>query len=408
MDAILGIVGVAAAWFGVVFVMGLLSSGAKAAGRAVKKAVTGKETYFGPAQLKFIDETLPDSQLIIKKVMFRGAMASKRRMSAKFQLSAFDITDGNKNPKHVISLLEQAQEADTISFGISGEIGTIEPGDAITDWVQLGVVVPDLLQCERSGLRKIQIYLRLFNSDNQPTIVGGFGNGEGEVVIEQGISFDHNFIDKGYEEISQDREESQALSLKIGVAVAMADGRLDDAEGEILKSWILKQVSIFSDEKQKRLKGLFNDALKEAFVKAESGELPLTPLVERLANIAEKKSKYDAVALCFEVMAADGVASPEEMSMIRNIAESLGLDVAEVDSMRESVTLNLSSNITTESELESLVGLEPNWSDEQKKKHLRVEFQKWSNRINALSEGEERASAQTMLDNIARLRKKYG
>ena len=28
----------------------------RAGGRAVKKAVTGKETYFGPPQLKFVDE----------------------------------------------------------------------------------------------------------------------------------------------------------------------------------------------------------------------------------------------------------------------------------------------------------------------------------------------------------------
>ena len=107
-------------------------------------------------------------------------------------------------------------------------------------------------------------------------------------------------------------------------------------------------------------------------------------------------------------MAADGVADPEEMSVIRNVARSLDLDMDEIEKMREGVTLNLSSNLSSGGDLESFVGIEDGWSDQQKKKHLRSEFQKWSNRLNTLPEGEERESAQAMLDNIASLRKKYG
>jgi hypothetical protein len=76
--------------------------------------------------------------------------------------------------------------------------------------------------------------------------------------------------------------------------------------------------------------------------------------------------------------------------------------------MREQVTLNLSSSLSGEDGLEALVGLVDSWSPDQKKKHLRTEFQKWSNRINALDEGDEKVNAQSMLDNIAILRKKYG
>jgi len=82
--------------------------------------------------------------------------------------------------------------------------------------------------------------------------------------------------------------------------------------------------------------------------------------------------------------------------------------MTEIESMREQVTLNLSSSLSGEEGLEALVGLDASWSNDQKKKHLRTEFQKWSNRINALSEGDEKANAQSMLDNIAILRKKYG
>ena len=67
-------------------------------------------------------------------------------------------------------------------------------------------------------------------------------------------------------------------------------------------------------------------------------------------------------------MAADGVADPEEMNVIRNVAKSLDLDMDEIEKMREKVTLNLSQDLTSEEGLESLVGLDSSWSDEQKKK----------------------------------------
>ena len=134
----------------------------------------------------------------------------------------------------------------------------------------------------------------------------------------------------------------------------------------------------------------------------------MSELVERLSIIGDKKTKYDAVELCLDVMAADGIADPAEMLMIRNVADSLGLDMHEIEKMREKVTLNLSAELTSEEGMESLVGIEVNWDKAQKTKHLRMEFQKWSNRLNSLSEGEEREAAQSMLNNIAILRKKYG
>ena len=70
-------------------------------------------------------------------------------------------------------------------------------------------------------------------------------------------------------------------------------------------------------------------------------------------------------------MAADGQADPEEMRVIRTVADSLGLDMDEIESMREKVTLNLSTELSGEDGLESLVGIQAEWTSEEKKKHLR-------------------------------------
>ena len=57
--------------------------------------------------------------------------------------------------------------------------------------------------------------------------------------------------------------------------------------------------------------------------------------------------------------------------------------------------------------IETILNIEPNWSNEKIKKQLAVEFAKWNNRLNTLAEGQERENAQKMLDLIAEGRKKY-
>ena len=49
------------------------------AAHVVKKVVTGKDTYFGPAMIKLVDETLEDSNLKFKNVMFRRERCAKKR-----------------------------------------------------------------------------------------------------------------------------------------------------------------------------------------------------------------------------------------------------------------------------------------------------------------------------------------
>ncbi len=387
------------------FLRGLFSDGS----RALKKAVTGKDKYFGEAQIRLQDKTFENSSLKFKQLMFRGLLGNTDEINTSYVLSALDVTDGYKQAKPVLSLVDSAQEEDTACFQLKGKIGRVTPGSALTDWVQMGGICPDLISTPYSGTRKICLILRTFDTSNPPDIRLGYGreNMDG-VILTKSLEFEYLFSDTGYKEAAENKEESQAIALKIGVAVAMADGSLDDTEGEVLKEWIKKEISIFSDKEKDDLKNLFNESLRVGFKEAKEGVLSLSKLTSRLSEIGDKKSKYDALELCFEIMAADGIADPEEMKVIRNVAKSLNLDMEEIEKMREKVTLNLSQDLTSEEGLESLVGLDLSWSDEQKRKHLRKEFQKWSNRLNSLKEGGEREAAQNMLDNIATLRKKYG
>ena len=208
-------------------------------------------------------------------------------------------------------------------------------------------------------------------------------------------------------EASKDRDESIGLSLKIGMAVAIADGSLDDTEGDVLKSWIVKSIEPFSDEKRAELKGIYNQAMRESYEEAITGDLILSNLTNRLNEIGEKATKYETLELCFEVMSADGVADTKEWEMLRNVAQALDLDMDEISKMRDQSIVSLDNKVGDHASIEVILGIEQDWTNAQVRKHLNAEFQKWNNRLSALPEGKERDNAQLMLHKVSEARIKY-
>ena len=152
MEAILGVIVVGVGYY---IVISILGAGARAVGRGVKKVVTGKDTYFGKPQVKFVDETLEGTEIVFKQIMFRGNISVPRSMNVASSISTFDATDGDDNLDFLISLVDQAQEPDTVCFGLVNNIGQVSEGDTFTDWVQLGAIAPDLVQGPKSGNRTI-------------------------------------------------------------------------------------------------------------------------------------------------------------------------------------------------------------------------------------------------------------
>ena len=363
--------------------------------------------YFGPLQIKLFPEKVKNFEL--QRIKIRGRMPVPRRMRLSFTISILDVTQGKGNYKPVFSFIDDLQEPNSRCFQQRGNFGMTEVGDSVVDWLPIGALVPDIIQTAYSGKRNLEIILRLYNTDNPIELHGGFGGDGGELVHIATLKYHHDSNEIGYEEEIENRELAQALSLKIGVAVAMADGSLGDDEGNKLKSWIKNEISGYSSENyQQELKEKLNNAFREGYREISYGKLTLFNYLEQLNEVGSKKDKNEAISLCMDIMAADGVADKAELKMINDIASKLDLNMEEVERRRDAVTLNLEVNESDEDDLETFVGLKEEWSISQKKLHLSKEFQKWNNRMNALDSGVEREKAQQILDAIAKLRKKYG
>ena len=106
-------------------------------------------------------------------------------------------------------------------------------------------------------------------------------------------------------------------------------------------------------------------------------------------------------------MAADGEADKEELKQIEMISGLIGIDYDEISKMKDQRLIKLDPSASSNSGLEEILDINPEWGNEQINKHILTQYGKWNGRLNSLSEGIERENAQKMLDLIAEARRKY-
>ena len=414
MEIIVGIIVVAIGWG---IFQWVLSAGSRTVGAAAKAAV-GKGTFSENMELAFKGMGFLEAQFVdarfgenadgppYKAIEVKGLFPVNRTTNVGFMTSVFDNTDAEYAP--VLSPIEAFQEPTTVAYHHFSEAGQVSNDQGFLQWVRVGAVIPDLLQSPYSGRRKFVAILRLVDVDRMPSVeLGRHDENETAIIWTQSLDFEHTVTEKGYLEAAEHRDQAMEISIQIGMAVAMADGSLHDSEGTVLKEWIVRMISPFSDEKRDHLKDLYNVAMSGAYDAAVAGNLSLSDLTTALNEVAEKSIRYETVELCFDVMAADGVADADEIKIIRQVAEALELDFEEIEKMRDQKIIGLDASVSDHASIEDLLGIESDWDVERTKRHLLLEFQKWNNRLNSLEEGDERSNAQRMLNLIADARKKY-
>jgi uncharacterized tellurite resistance protein B-like protein len=388
--------------------------------KAATKTATGKGSFsenmdlefkgMGKFKARLVDGKLGDKEGSpdIKAVEVKGLFPVSVKRNVAFVISVFDLTDGDEKRKPILSSVDVFQEPESVVYQQISEIGEMSPNYGYPNWARVGGVILEIMQPPIGGKRIFEVFVRLVDLDKMPNINHGFidQNGPKSLWLST-LKFEYTVDVKGYEEEIEHRDHGRALSVKIGMAVAMADGFLHDDEGEALKAFVRKCIEPFSEEKKSRLKDIYNDAMKVAHAEAKTGDLIIGDLTAELNEIADRSSKYETIELCFDVMAADGVADAEELKIIRKISDSLGLDYEEIENMRDKKLIGLTTNLGEQANIEDILGIEGNWDKTKIKQHLLTEFQKWNNRINTLSEGDERTNAQQMLDLIGQARKKY-
>ena len=374
--------------------------------------IFGGGSSFGQLQLRLIEKKFDDMTGFMVECKGAFPVYSTKNIGFIVSLMCKD-NDGKLNP--VLSMASDAQEEVTSAFQLIQDIGVVDSGYGFPDWAPLAPILPKYIQPAYGGVQKIGVVVRLVDMHDPPSITLGFSKIRSDSIWTGSEDFTYDFEIKGYIESQEGKDEARALSVKLGMAVAMADGELDDSEGKTLNKWIKKIISPYSEDKQESLKKIYNNALKESYKLAESGNLDLNDICKQMNKVAETPQKHEALELAHEVMAADGVLDKSETKMINKIAALLEIDTTELENIRDKQLVSFKPKFIDDDDddddddidVEGLLGIDPTWSNKKIRAHLGKEFTKWNGRMNSLSEGAERQSAQKMLDLIAKTRKKY-
>ena len=380
--------------------------------RAAGKAAIGKGSLKDNLEREFrgmgglrtrITENQKPGQPFFLGVEARGLFPVYSATTVGFAISVLVENDAGELAP-VLSMIQEFQEPGSRAFQDLTSCGEVSPNQGYLNWVQIGAIPTEILQPPNRGKHQLNIAIRLVDINNMPSIDLGYSEQSGSLWT--GIeTYDYNFEVSGYLEELEHKDKAQSLTIKIGMAVAMADGTLDNSEGNILKNWIVSALSHHTGEKRESMKKIYNDAMKEAYSLAKSGNLILSEVCSELNEYADNTLKYEALELAHKVMAADGVVDEREMKIIHKVAESLGIDSNELEKIRDKQIVKLQTK-ADDVDIESLLGIDPSNSKEDIKKQLKKEYIKWNSRINSLSEGEEKDNAQQMLDLIAKARDK--
>lgn len=311
---------------------------------------------------------------------------------------------GDVSGRPVIVTVPQFQDKESRYYRDSADLGRFESGTYLNQWACVGIVPTARLVAPFSGTRRLKAtcfcvpstLIRLPLSDSR------LWQG---VVCAADATISASVPMTGYLELAEKSREAKAVVVELAMACAGADGSLDERELRVVQRWMRATIDSFgADEKadQEKMRASLNDAFK----RGAAGGIDVAGACARLQKLAMPAISQSALALCVDVIAADGELHPGELKTIRSIASGLGLDYDRLQSLMDKQFVKSGISVARDN-LEALVGIDPAWDRERIRKHLADQFMKWNSRAPSAKTVEDQARIRAMLEAIAKLKTKY-
>ena len=201
------------------------------------------------------------------------------------------------------------------------------------------------------------------------------------------------------------------MIIRLAAAVAVADGYLEAGEIQVIRQkiekWVEKAESAYDGLGETQREESYKAIVAHALNDAMADQIDTDALLNRLRHEEDQKLWYEILELCFDVMAADGIADVDELGLLREIGDASEIDARDIEKLRDRKIIDLKNTNTVKTPIEELLGIAPDWDPATIKCHLRKEYRKWNSRLNTVSEGKARQNAQNMLNIIGEAYKDY-
>jgi tellurite resistance protein len=307
------------------------------------------------------------------------------------KISIMDVTNGASKAVPVRAQIKQWQMQDSPTFCYNADLGKLPHQDTVLpDWTTVAQLRLDWLIFPRKGKRNLQFHTSILSRES------------GEEIACAECNFTYENTEFGYIDLQENVSRTKALAVPMAFAVSAADRKIHKREIDLIKNWVKSNIDLSqaSDEVMREIE----KALDKTVVFFRDGnQVNIFKICKELVKIAPLAQRYDILELCLYVAQADGLASADELAILKNLANWLEVDADKYRAMMEKI---LPASMHEVKDTEVILGVTSDMDKERSRQQLNKEYIKWHSRITN-SDPQIRAQADQMLMMIADARIQY-
>lgn len=307
------------------------------------------------------------------------------------QISIADITQGAHNPKPVQSRIKQWQMKNSPAFCYTADLGKLpQQNTVLSNWTPVAQLHLDWLTFPHKGNRNLRFYTSILSHQS------------GKELASAVCSFDYENMEYGYIDLQENIQRAKTLAVALAFAVSAADGKINDCEADLIKSWARENLDLSQASPKERHK--LEKALNKTVAFFSHGnQLDVNKICMEITELVPLAERYDFLDLCLHVAEANGVVSAGEIELLKNLANWLEVDKNRFRDMVERVLPVGMHEVRDE---EVIFGVSSDMSKEKTRLQLNKEYNKWNARVTN-ADPRIQSQADQMLKLIAEARSAY-
>lgn len=307
------------------------------------------------------------------------------------QILVADVTEDVHNPKTIKSRIKQWQMKNSSAFCYSADLGKLPQQDTVlSEWTPVANLHLDWLSFPHRGNRNLRFYISILSHQS------------GQELASAVCDLAYENLEYGYIDLHNNIQRTNTLAVPLAFAVSAADGKIYDCEAELIKSWAREnfELSQASKKEWQKLEKALNKTV--AFF-SHGNQLDTHKICMEIVDLVPLAERYDILELCLRVVKATGVASAEEIALLKNLAIWLEVDNKRFRDMVEKILPVGMHEVRDE---EVIFGVSSDMGREKTRLQLNKEYSKWNARVTNTNP-EIQSQADQMLKLIAEARSAY-
>ena len=206
----------------------------------------------------------------------------------------------------------------------------------------------------------------------------------------------------------------EELIIKLLLIISDADEKYNESEIDFVSEYI---DEILKSEKYgstyflaKSLNKTKNTFIENSKKNNQSISGIKNSILKQLKQDLDKKQKMELMELCLRMIIVDSEVTKEEFEIADIISDKIGIGIEDdlYLELKDKYLLKLNSEVIFSGDsIEQQVGIPQNLGEKEKRKYILGQYKKWNARMSVITDKEEKAKVQKMLDLLSEAMKNY-